>query len=174
MANVDTNNELERWLNDVAGLQGKKLTACLAACDEAFIENVEDLRMQHNSEGLKALFPAGITNLVAKALGAHKPSEKQTAAVATSPSSTVKQNTGNDNKKRPSVVRRNSVMGAGMDLGKEKPSREVGALPADKDYFAFLSHKKNNSKLGTITEMLALRVVSGLFSIYLSCLLTPL
>jgi hypothetical protein len=31
-------------------------------------------------------------------------------------------------------------------------------LPANKDYFAFLSHKKKNSKLGSATEGLALRV----------------
>ena len=158
----ETSDELEKWLIDVAGLGGKKLAVCLAACDEACVENVEDLQRQHTSDGLKAFLPLAIASLVAKALD---DLSKRQAAVATSPSSTVKQNTSNDKKKRPSVVRRHSVMGAGMDLGKEKPSREVGALPADKDYFAFLSHKKNNSKLGTITEMLALRVVSGLFSI---------
>jgi hypothetical protein len=37
-----------------------------------------------------------------------------------------------------------------------KPDSVV--MPANKDYFAFLSHKKKNSKLGSATEGLALRV----------------
>jgi len=41
-------------------------------------------------------------------------------------------------------------------------STEISAdrweMPADKDFFSFLSHKKNNSKLGSNTEMLAIRV----------------
>ena len=37
-----------------------------------------------------------------------------------------------------------------------KPDTVV--MPTNKDYFAFLSHKKKNSKLGSATEGLALRV----------------
>jgi hypothetical protein len=41
-------------------------------------------------------------------------------------------------------------------------STEISAdrweMPADKEFFSFLSHKKNNSKLGSNTEMLAIRV----------------
>jgi hypothetical protein len=42
-------------------------------------------------------------------------------------------------------------------IGKQKAKQPL-ILPADKDYFAFLSHKKKNSKLGSATEGLALRV----------------
>ena len=46
---------------------------------------------------------------------------------------------------------------------KEEPTLTVHKtdsviMPANKDYFAFLSHKKKNSKLGSATEGLALRV----------------
>jgi len=40
----------------------------------------------------------------------------------------------------------------------EKQKEHKEDLPANKDYFAFLSHKKKNSKLGSATEGLALRV----------------
>ena len=40
----------------------------------------------------------------------------------------------------------------------EKQKEHKEELPANKDYFAFLSHKKKNSKLGSATEGLALRV----------------
>jgi hypothetical protein len=36
-------------------------------------------------------------------------------------------------------------------------------MPPDKDYFAFLSHKKNNTKLANTTETLALRVCKMCF-----------
>ena len=102
----ETNDGLETWLKDAAGLQGKKLAVCLAACDEACVENVEDLRIQHTSDGLRAVFPAAIATLVGRALD--DPSKRQAAVVTAS--STAKESTSNDKKKRSSVVRRISVM----------------------------------------------------------------
>ena len=46
-----------------------------------------------------------------------------------------------------------------------KPDSAV--MPANKDYFAFLSHKKKNSKLGSATEGLALRVGEQSAAFYL-------
>ena len=69
MENVGSDKELETWLTDVAGLSGKKLAACLKACDDAFFEDVNDLRKQHTVDGsLRDVLPVAIATLVEEAL----------------------------------------------------------------------------------------------------------
>jgi hypothetical protein len=127
--------EFKTWLTDVAKLSGKKLAACLEACEEALIENLDDLRRRNKATGsLKEFLPLAVADMVAEAL------ERSPAEIAkTSKSNHVKDGVP--------LLRQSS---ATTDTQAE--------MPAGKEFFSFLSHKKNNSKLGSITETIALRV----------------
>jgi hypothetical protein len=55
--------------------------------------------------------------------------------------------------KNEAKVGKDTDTSAGKQLEQDK--KDTFSIPVDKDYFAFLSHKKNNSKLGNSAENLA-------------------
>ena len=94
---------LEAWLTDVAELSGKKLAACLKGCEEALIENIDDLRRLYKSSGgLREFLPFAVASRVAEAL------EKSPAEIANTSKSnqhskreTTKAKAKIDNSQRP-------------------------------------------------------------------------
>ena len=145
--------ELRRWLRDTVALKGKKFAVCLKAFDESMIEDLDDLKRVRNSPGgLKEYIPGAIALMIEEAL------DKSTAPKTedTGQNVTVEE-------AKVAITRRMSV-----ELMAPPDATQGGIkaatpfeIPSDKDFFAFLSHKKQNSKLGNVTEGLALRV-SGL------------
>ena len=124
----ECDNELEIWLTDIVGLSGRKLAACLKACDDALIEDVNDLRKQHSIDGsLRDLLPMAVATLVKEAL------ENIPADIIATKSKARPTNDANYTKRE------------NAKSNDTKRTQQTTDLPTNKHYAAFLSHKKVSS-----------------------------
>jgi Ca2+-dependent lipid-binding protein len=66
-------SDLAQWLEEEAGLEGKKLKKAILRCEEEHVESVQELHDLHEDGHLRELLPLAIRNIVEKALIRWKP-----------------------------------------------------------------------------------------------------
>ena len=110
--------ELYRWLKDEAKLDGGKLAKAVQICEDNFCETLRDLRDQHLAGDLEKMFPQMvIRRKIDTALGGGH-----------------------------SILVENTTVSVPTKHDSSRPVAKYESkgtdLPPDRDYAAFISHKK--------------------------------
>ena len=112
---------LQTWLEEKAGLRGKRLDVAFTACEKEMIESKEDLMKVMKAGNLAKVFPQTLLESVVQ------------TALEQDAESAVVQNKQASTKK---------VAITNLTSSKAPQEHKHTDLPAAKEYAAFISHKK--------------------------------
>ena len=125
--------DLRSWLERKAGLSGRALDAAISHCEENFIDSLDDLQLASKNEvEYRQIFQqGGLRVRISAALDANKGGQDEQIS--------------QQQPKQPQISQQPSPSPA--------VSTQRLALPPNKKYHAFCSHKKLHSKFGDSCEV---------------------